>query len=32
MYRDADNGIPAVSIHNGDEEYDQLWKDFPEVT
>ena len=32
MYRDADNGNPAVSIHNGDEEYDQLWKDFPEVT
>ena len=32
VYRDADNGNPAVSMYNGDEEYDQLWKDFPEVT
>ena len=30
--RDADNCNSAVSMHNGDEEYDQLWKDFPEVT
>ena len=32
MYRDADNGNTAVSMHNGDEEYDQLSKGFPEVT
>ena len=32
MYRDAGNGNSAVSMHNGDEEYDQLWNDFPEVT
>ena len=32
MYRDAGNGNSAVPMHNGDEEYDQLWKDFPEVT
>ena len=32
MYRDAGNCNSAVSMHNGDEEYDQLWKDFPEVT
>ena len=32
VYRDADNGNPAVSMYNGDEEYDQLWKDFSEVT
>ena len=31
-YRAADNGNPAMSMHNGDEEYDQLWKDFPEIT
>ncbi len=30
MYRDAGNS--AVSMHNGDEEYNQLWNDFPEVT
>ena len=32
MYRDAGNGNSEVSMHNGGEEYDQLWKDFPEVT
>ena len=32
MYRDAGNGNSAVSMHNGDEEYNQLWNDFPEVT
>ena len=32
MYRDADNGNSAVSVHTGDEEYNQLWKDFREVT
>ena len=32
MYRDAGNGNSAVSMHNGDEEYGQLRKDFPEVT
>ena len=31
-YRAADNGNPAMSMHNGDEEYDKLWKDFPEIT
>ena len=32
MYNDAGNCNSAVSMHNGDEEYDQLWKEFPEVT
>ena len=32
LYRDAGNCNSAVSMHNGDEEYNQLWKDFPEVT
>ena len=32
IYRDADNGSSAVSMHNLDDEYNQLWKDFPEVT
>ena len=32
MYRDEGNGNPAVPMHNGDEDHDQLWKDFPEVT
>ena len=31
MYRDEDNGNSAVSMHTGDEEYNQLWKDLPEV-
>ena len=32
MYRDTGNCNSAVSMNNGYEEYDQLWKDFPEVT
>ena len=32
MYRDAGNCNSAMSMHNGDEEYDQLCKDFPEDT
>ena len=32
LYRDAGNCNSAVSMHIGDDEYDQLWKDFPEVT
>ena len=31
-YLAADNGNPAMSMHNGDEEYDKLWKDCPEIT
>ena len=31
-YRAADNGNPAMSMHNGDDEYNKLWKDFPEIT
>ena len=27
-YGDAGNGNSAVSMHNGDEEYNQLWNDF----